>query len=164
MRFQTSLTRLFIATFLTDESTSKDEDDINNPVIRWENDEMEEIESFHAENIECSETRSKEEVVEIEKEDAKAKVSTGCGPSPDRELKAFTRDEVHPWMSEKGSKVSTGCGTSPDREIEEIFANERVDESMMKSFTPLRDNPSRSSRVSIGTSPPPQSTSTQVCC
>lgn len=55
-------------------------------------------------------------------------------------------------------KVSTGCGPSPDREIEAIFANELV-ETPLKSFTPLRDVPSR---VSIGTSPPPQSISTQV--
>lgn len=58
---------------------------------------------------------------------------------------------------EKSVKVSTGCGPSPDAEIEEIFANESA-----KSFTPLREIPSRSSKVSIGTSPPPQSTSTQV--
>lgn len=62
---------------------------------------------------------------------------------------------------EKLVKVSTGCGPSPDREIEEIFANESHEQSM-KSFTPLREIPSRSSKVSIGTSPPPQSTSTQV--
>lgn len=61
----------------------------------------------------------------------------------------------------KNVKVSTGCGPSPDREIEEIFANENV-EVISKSFTPLREIPSRSSRVSIGTSPPPQSISTQV--
>ena len=58
-------------------------------------------------------------------------------------------------------KVSAGCGPSPDREIEEIFANENVHNSA-KSFTPLRETPSRSSKVSIGTSPPPQDTSTQV--
>lgn len=58
-------------------------------------------------------------------------------------------------------KVTTGCGPSPDREIEEIFANEQT-ESTSKLFTPLRDIPSRSSKVSIGTSPPPQSMSTQV--
>jgi hypothetical protein len=55
-------------------------------------------------------------------------------------------------------KVSSGCGPSPDREIEEIFANEQP----IRSFTPLREIPSRSSKVSIGTSPPPQSISTQV--
>lgn len=65
-------------------------------------------------------------------------------------------------QSEKKVKVSTGCGPSPDREIEEIFfANEHMDHSM-KSFTPLRDIPSRSSKVSIGTSPLPQTASTQV--
>lgn len=57
-------------------------------------------------------------------------------------------------------KVSTGCGPSPDREIEEIFAND-FQESSTKAFTPLREIPSRS-QVSIGTSPPPQDTSTQV--
>lgn len=62
---------------------------------------------------------------------------------------------------EKLVKVSTGCGPSPDQEIEAIFANESHEQSM-KSFTPLREIPSRSSKVSIGTSPPPQSTSTQV--
>lgn len=56
--------------------------------------------------------------------------------------------------------VSTGCGPSPDREIEEIFANEKAASS--SPFTPLREIPSRSSKVSIGTSPPPQSISTQV--
>lgn len=71
--------------------------------------------------------------------------------------------ELSPAKSDKNVKVSvsTGCGPSPDREIEEIFANER-NVMPMKSFTPLRDIPSRSSRVSIGTSPPPQSASTQV--
>lgn len=62
---------------------------------------------------------------------------------------------------ERLMKVSTGCGPSPDQEIEEIFANESHEKSM-KSFTPLREIPSRSSKVSIGTSPPPQSISTQV--
>ena len=71
--------------------------------------------------------------------------------------------ELSPAKSDKNVKVSvsTGCGPSPDREIEEIFANER-NVMPMKSFTPLRDIPSRSSRVSIGTSPLPQSASTQV--
>lgn len=71
--------------------------------------------------------------------------------------------EFSPAKSDKNVKVSvsTGCGPSPDREIEEIFANER-NVMPMKSFTPLRDIPSRSSRVSIGTSPLPQSASTQV--
>ncbi|CRK97753.1 CLUMA_CG011133, isoform A [Clunio marinus] len=55
-------------------------------------------------------------------------------------------------------KVSTGCGPSPDREIQEIFANEEK----LETFTPLREIPSRSSKVSIGTSPPPQSISTQT--
>lgn len=68
------------------------------------------------------------------------------------------------WMEENGQKkvkVSTGCGPSPDREIEEIFERELTEHSL-KSFTPLRDIPSRSSKVSIGTSPPPQTASTQV--
>lgn len=71
--------------------------------------------------------------------------------------------EPSPEKSDKNVKVSvsTGCGPSPDREIEEIFANER-NEMPMKAFTPLRDIPSRSSRVSIGTSPPPQTAATQV--
>lgn len=59
----------------------------------------------------------------------------------------------------KQIKVSTACGTSPDREIEEFLrndANEKPISSMM------REIPDRSSKVSIGTSPPPQSISTQV--
>lgn len=91
---------------------------------------------------------------EKEARDLVEKVSAGCGPSPDREI-------IEEKQVMSSSKVSTGCGTSPDREIEEIFANEHVNDSM-KSFAPLRETASRSSKVSIGTSPPPQSTSTQV--
>lgn len=81
--------------------------------------------------------------------------------------KNFTKpmEEEKPVEEVKSVKVSvsTGCGPSPDREIEEIFANENAMEAPPKAFTPLREIPGRSSRVSIGTSPPPQSISTQVC-
>jgi len=56
--------------------------------------------------------------------------------------------------------ASTACGPSPDREIEEIFASEHPTDKSV--FVPVREIPSRSSKVSIGTSPPPQSISTQV--
>lgn len=74
-----------------------------------------------------------------------------------------TNDESFDVEKERETKVkvSTGCGPSPDREIEEIFANDYTEHSR-KSFTPIRDIPSRSSKVSIGTSPPPQTISTQV--
>lgn len=74
------------------------------------------------------------------------------------------RQEITSDIKEINNKVSAGCGPSPDREIEEIFANEQVD-TASEVFTLLIDNPSTSSRtskVSIGTSPPPQSMSTQV--
>lgn len=92
--------------------------------------------------------------------------SLDCQPaSLDVEENVHESQELEP-SSETDDKnvkvsVSTGCGPSPDREIEEIFANER-NEMPMKAFTPLRDIPSRSSRVSIGTSPPPQTAATQV--
>lgn len=74
----------------------------------------------------------------------------------------LSKNEIEPEKSVlKSITATTGCGPSPDREIEEIFANEQI-ESTSKLFTPLRDIPSRSSKVSIGTSPPPQSMSTQV--
>lgn len=58
-------------------------------------------------------------------------------------------------------KVSTACGTSPDREIEEIFSNEKSIRVLSPSV--MRENQhSRLSKVSIGTSPPPQNMSTQV--
>lgn len=57
-------------------------------------------------------------------------------------------------------KVSTACGPSPDREIEELLRNE-ANEKPISSVT--REIPVRSSsKISIGTSPPPQSISTQV--
>lgn len=60
----------------------------------------------------------------------------------------------------KQIKVSTACGPSPDREIEELLRNE-ANEKPITVVT--REIPVRSSsRVSIGTSPPPQSISTQV--
>lgn len=84
-------------------------------------------------------------------------------PEPDVSLSEAEKDLEEINNDEAGAtiKVSTGCGPSPDREIEEIFANETV-EPPSKSFTPLRDEPGRASKVSIGTSPPPQSISTQV--
>lgn len=60
----------------------------------------------------------------------------------------------------KQIKVSTACGPSPDREIEELLRNE-ANEKPISSMT--REIPVRSSsKISIGTSPPPQSISTQV--
>jgi hypothetical protein len=57
-------------------------------------------------------------------------------------------------------KVSTACGPSPDREIEELLRNE-AHEKPISAVT--REIPVRSSsKVSIGTSPPPQNISTQV--
>lgn len=79
----------------------------------------------------------------------------------EEDLEEINNDDVGNGGATEAIKVSTGCGPSPDREIEEIFANEMV-ETSMKSFTPVRDIPSRASKVSIGTSPPPQSISTQV--
>lgn len=118
-----------------------------------------EIEGFHAENIQNYEAPSKREEDEVCERDSEVKVSTGCGPSPDREVEAGNIENNPQKMS---SKASTGCGPSPDREIEEIFANEHIDDSIMKTFAPLREISSRSSKVSIGTSPPLQSASTQV--
>ncbi|KAL7037872.1 hypothetical protein ACKWTF_009385 [Chironomus riparius] len=64
--------------------------------------------------------------------------------------------------STKGQiKVSTACGPSPDREIEEIFSNEKSIRVLSPSV--MRENQhSRSSKISIGTSPPPQNMSTQT--
>lgn len=60
----------------------------------------------------------------------------------------------------KEIKVSTACGPSPDREIEELLSNE----ASAKPINMTSNVPARSSKVSvsIGTSPPPQSISTQV--
>lgn len=91
-----------------------------------------------------------EDVDKIEKEEAEVVRNSD-------EQSNLIKDEI---KREMNVKVSTGCGPSPDREIEEIFANENIETT--KPFTPLREIPSRSSRVSIGTSPPPQSISTQV--
>ena len=55
---------------------------------------------------------------------------------------------------EKQIKVSTACGPSPDREIEEILKNVESEKPITKARS--------SSKISIGTSPPPQSISTQV--
>lgn len=73
-----------------------------------------------------------------------------------------TSTNVETLNSAKGQiKVSTACGPSPDREIEEIFSNEKSIRVLSPSV--MRENqPSRSSKVSIGTSPPPQNMSTQV--
>lgn len=112
-----------------------------------------EIDAVEVENVErIVEEMVEEEApwVEMPKEEAPKMVM------PKEEA---PREEIP--MPTEDVKVSTGCGTSPDREIEEIFANQ-LQPSAMKSFTPLREIPSRSSKVSIGTSPPPQSTSTQV--
>jgi E3 ubiquitin-protein ligase RNF31 len=74
---------------------------------------------------------------------------------------ATTSTDVETLNSTKGQiKVSTACGPSPDREIEEIFSNEKSIRVLSPSV--MRENPSRSSKVSIGTSPPPQNMSTQV--
>jgi hypothetical protein len=60
----------------------------------------------------------------------------------------------------KEIKVSTACGPSPDREIEELLSNE----ANAKPINMTTEVPTRLSKVSvsIGTSPPPQSISTQV--
>lgn len=73
-----------------------------------------------------------------------------------------TSTDVGTLNSAKGQiKVSTACGPSPDREIEEIFSNEKSIRVLSPSV--MRENQhSRSSKVSIGTSPPPQNMSTQV--
>lgn len=69
-------------------------------------------------------------------------------------------DAIEATEEKKQIKVSTACGPSPDREIEELLRNE-AHEKPISSVT--REIPDRSSsRVSIGTSPPPQSISTQV--
>ncbi|KAG5679700.1 hypothetical protein PVAND_009250 [Polypedilum vanderplanki] len=68
---------------------------------------------------------------------------------------------------EEKLKVSTACGTSPDREIEQIFANE-LNEKPIRVPSPISKHQEtaattgRSSKVSIGTSPPPQSAATQT--
>lgn len=64
-------------------------------------------------------------------------------------------------------RVSTGCGPSPDREIEDIFNQNQQTTTATTSAgygpsPPLREILSRSSKISKGTSPPPQSISTQV--
>lgn len=64
-------------------------------------------------------------------------------------------------------RVSTGCGPSPDREIEEIFSQSQQATTSTTSAgcgpsPPLREILSRSPKISKGTSPPPQSISTQV--
>lgn len=85
-------------------------------------------------------------------------------------IATFEIDEVieeeikHEDVEERNVKVSTACGPSPDREIEEIFTN-KANEKPLRMMSPSvnrHDMASRSSKVSIGTSPPPQSTSTQV--
>lgn len=67
--------------------------------------------------------------------------------------------EVEAVEEKKQIKVSTACGPSPDREIEEILSNEASEKPISAVTSEILD---RSEKVSIGTSPPPQSISTQV--
>lgn len=79
-------------------------------------------------------------------------------------------NEVNDLEEDEYVRVSTGCGPSPDREIEEIFNQNQQATSTSTATTsagcgpspPLREILSRSSKISKGTSPPPQSISTQV--
>jgi hypothetical protein len=59
---------------------------------------------------------------------------------------------------------STGCGPSPDREIEEFLSQKIPSENSNKISKPSSPTPepNKSSKVSIGTSPPPQTCGTQV--
>lgn len=80
-------------------------------------------------------------------------------------LKTFndSNQEIPPQHEEiANAKHSIACGPSPDREIEQIFANEADKMTHESPFVPVRDVQSRESKISIGTSPPPQSISTQV--
>ena len=88
-------------------------------------------------------------------------VSLESKVTTERTATTSTSTDVETLNSTKGQiKVSTACGPSPDREIEEIFSNEKSIRVLSPSV--MRENPSRSSKVSIGTSPPPQTISTQV--
>ena len=77
-------------------------------------------------------------------------------------------NEINDLEEDEYVRVSTGCGPSPDREIEEIFNQNQQTTSTATtsagcgSSPPLREILSRSSKISKGTSPPPQSISTQV--
>ena len=76
-----------------------------------------------------------------------SKISTGCGPSPERETETLVEnfreparvisESIEDPQSDK-IKVSTGCGPSPPRDLP------------------------KTNQSSTGTSPPPQSISTQV--
>lgn len=104
-------------------------------------------------------TKNVENMENIEVPATTTTVSSGCGPSPERDFEPVTEFsepkviEIEPKskeneqivkpipkMAEK-TKVSTGCGPSPPREL------------IIKSPT---------SKISTGTSPPPQTISTQV--
>lgn len=101
--------------------------------------------------------------------ETKMKVSSGCGPSPPRELQNETATfSPSPPVSPQPAKelkptirkVSTGCGPSPPREIHEIISRSP---SPPLSPPPAKEvKPTRVRKVSTGTSPPPQSISTQV--
>ncbi|CAO1405758.1 unnamed protein product [Diamesa serratosioi] len=106
------------------------EDDFND-VKMMENEiqqNIEEMEKTFEESNRVNEVNDLEEAEFV-------RISTGCGPSPDREM-----EEIFNQIQATTSKTSAGCGPSP----------------------PLREIPSRSSKISKGTSPPPQSISTQT--
>lgn len=83
----------------------------------------------------------------------------------------FSEDETPPEVTQVDDKVeedfnriSTGCGPSPDREIVEILSEEIPSENSNKIPPPTTTEESNKvlSKVSIGTSPPPQTCGTQV--
>lgn len=108
------------------------EDDFND-VKMMENEIQQNIEAMEKT---LEESNRVNEVNDDLEEDEYVRVSTGCGPSPDREIEEIFNQN----QQATTSKTSAGCGPSP----------------------PLRDILSRSSKISKGTSPPPQSISTQV--
>ena len=75
-------------------------------------------------------------------------------------------NEVNDFDADEYVKISTGCGPSPDREIEQIFNQNQITTTKTSAgcgpSPTLREVLSRSSKISKGTSPPPQSISTQV--
>lgn len=75
------------------------------------------------------------------------------------EAKAIPLENKSEVVGEEISRVSTACGPSPDREIQEVLTNEANE----KPINVTREIPiGKSSKVSIGTSPPPQNVETQV--
>lgn len=113
--------------------------------------------------------RSAREEAQTKPKETKLKVSSGCGPSPPRELQneaaSFSPSPpVSPQPAKEVKpttrKVSTGCGPSPPRESHDMLSRSP---SPPLSPPPVKEVKStRVRKVSTGTSPPPQSISTQV--